>query len=207
MGAAGTHRVAQGGDLRPFTVPNAITLLRLACIPVFLWLLFAEDDRVAAGWLLAMLGATDWMDGWVARRFDQVSTLGKVFDPTVDRLLLLVAVIAITVDGSVPAWVALLALLREGLVSVAAIALAAMGARRMDVTWLGKTGTFMSMIAFPLFLAANSDLSWADEAEVAAWCFVLPGLAIGYWAAIAYIPLARQALAEGRAEHTGGPVS
>jgi len=86
------------------TVPNLITLLRLCCLPVFLWLLLGRDDRAAAAWLLGGLGATDWVDGWVARRFDQVSEFGKMFDPTADRLLFLVAIVAILVDGSAPAW-------------------------------------------------------------------------------------------------------
>ena len=72
-------------------------------MPLFLWLLFGRDNRLAAAWLLAVLGATDWVDGYIARRFNQVSTLGKVLDPTADRLLLAVGVISILVYGSVPA--------------------------------------------------------------------------------------------------------
>lgn len=63
---------------RPFTIPNLLSLIRLACIPLFVWLLFGRDDRAAAAILLAVLGSTDWFDGWIARRFDQVSELGKL---------------------------------------------------------------------------------------------------------------------------------
>ena len=74
-----------------WTVPNAITVVRLACIPWFLWLLFEEGNRTDAALLLGTLGATDWVDGWIARRFDQVSEVGKLLDPTADRLLLVAA--------------------------------------------------------------------------------------------------------------------
>ncbi|HBM55678.1 MAG TPA: CDP-diacylglycerol--glycerol-3-phosphate 3-phosphatidyltransferase, partial [Acidimicrobiaceae bacterium] len=130
-----------------WTVPNAISVARIACIPWFVWLLFAAEDRTAAALLLGALGATDWVDGWIARRFDQISEVGKVLDPTADRFLLLVAAPAMIIDGSVPTWFAVAALLREVLVGVAALVLAGFGARRIDVTWWGKTGTFALLFA------------------------------------------------------------
>lgn len=187
-----------GAD-RVFTVPNAITVVRLLLIPVFLWLLFAQDDRVGAAVLLAVLGATDWVDGFLARRWDQVSTLGKILDPTADRLLLVVSVISILIAGAVPIWVAALTFLREGLVAATALTLASLGAKRIDVTWAGKAGTFGLMFAYPLFLAGSSTLSWAGAAEVLAYVFAIPGLALSYWSAAGYVPLARKALADGRA--------
>jgi cardiolipin synthase len=188
---------------RILTVPNVITLLRLACLPLFLYLLFGRDNRAAAGWLLAALGATDWVDGYVARRFGQVSTLGKILDPVADRLLFFVAVGGILIDGSVPWLVAVLVLVREALVAGATLALAAMGARRIDVTWVGKAGTFGLMVAFPLFLAAESTLGWRDTGEVLAWIAVVPGLVLSYVSMAMYIPLGRRALREGRASRTG----
>ena len=98
--------VEERTDWKPFTVPNLISLLRLCCIPVFIWLLFGKNDRWAAALMLGALGASDWVDGYIARRFNQVSELGKVLDPTADRLMLLVAIFAIMVDGSVAIWVA-----------------------------------------------------------------------------------------------------
>ena len=94
------------------TIPNVISLARLLCVPVFLWLLFGVERRVAAFVLLALLGATDWVDGWIARHFDQGSEVGKVLDPTADRVLLFAAVAALLVDGSVPLWVGVLVLVR-----------------------------------------------------------------------------------------------
>ena len=183
---------------RILTVPNVITVVRLCLLPVFLWLLFGKDDRANAAWLLAFLGSTDFLDGYIARHFNQVSDLGKVLDPVADRLLLFVGVGGILVDGSVPTWFAIAVLVREGLVAGATLALAALGARRIDVTWSGKAGTFWLMIAFPFFLASESTLGWADQAEVLAWVAGLPGLALSWWAAALYVPMARVALREGR---------
>jgi cardiolipin synthase (CMP-forming) len=188
------------GEDRIFTVPNVISFVRLLMIPVFLYLLFGRDSRAGAAGLLAGLGATDWVDGYIARHTHQVS---KILDPTADRLMLLVSVAAIIIDGAIPPIVAALVLFREGAVAVAALVLAAMGARRIDVTWYGKAGTFGLMFAIPFFLTAESTIGWRDTAEVLAWVCVVPGLLFGYIAALQYIPLGRKALAEGR---VGSPV-
>jgi cardiolipin synthase len=183
---------------RILTIPNAISVVRLCCIPLFLWLLFGQDDRHAAAWLLAVLGATDWVDGYIARRWNQVSTVGKVLDPTADRLLLGVGVVAILVDGSVPLAIGILTIVREVSVAIAVLVLAAMGARRIDVTWSGKSGTFGQMVAYPLFLVSHADVGWADTARVIAWIVIVPSLVFAYKAMAEYVPLARQALAAGR---------
>jgi cardiolipin synthase (CMP-forming) len=185
---------------RILTVPNVISVIRLCCLPLFLYLLFGRENRAAAAGLLAALGCTDWVDGYIARHFDQVSDLGKVLDPVADRLLFFVAAGGILIDGSVPAWFAITVLVREAVVAVATLVLAALGARRIDVTWYGKAGTFGLMVAFPLFLAGESTVGWADTAEVLAWVAGIPGLALSLYAAALYVPLARRALAEGRAD-------
>ena len=118
-------------------------------------------------------------------------------------LLFFVAAAGILIDGSVPPWFAVIVLVRETLVGGATIVLAALGARRIDVTWFGKAGTFGLMIAFPLFLASHSDLSWADAAGVLAWVAGIPGLVLSLYAAVLYIPIARRALREGRAVPSG----
>ena len=84
---------------RIWTIPNLISVVRLACVPVFLWLLWGEDEPIAAAVLLAVLGATDWVDGYIARHFDQGSELGKILDPIADRVLLVAAAVALLVDG------------------------------------------------------------------------------------------------------------
>ena len=192
------------GEGRVLTIPNVISLLRLACIPLFWWLLIVQDRRAAAAYLLAGLGATDWVDGWIARRFKQVSALGKVLDPTADRLMLIVGIVALLVDGSLPVVVGALSIIRESLVALVSVVLGAMGVRRIDVTWWGKTGTFLLMFAFPLFLASHAGFWWENEAGLAAWAFVVPGLIISYVSACGYVPIARQALAERGIEQKQG---
>lgn len=187
------------GAGRILTVPNVISAVRLGCVPVFLWLLFAQEDRLAAASLLALLGATDWVDGWIARRYHQVSTVGKILDPTADRIMLITAILAIAIDGSVPWWFAALALGREVAVACAALVLGALGARRIDVTWWGKAGTFLSMTSFPLFLAGHADWPADDLCLLLAWAVGIPGLVISWYAAAAYLPAAVEALRQGRA--------
>jgi cardiolipin synthase len=193
-----------GRDDRILTIPNLITLVRLCCLPIFLWLLFGRDNRAGAAALLAALGTTDFVDGYIARHFDQSSNLGKVLDPVADRLLFFVGAGGILVDGAVPTWFAVVVLVREALVAVATLVLAALGARRIDVTWFGKAGTFGLMIAFPLFLGSESTLGWRDTAEVLAWVAGIPGLAFSLYAAVLYVPIARRALIEGRTGSLAG---
>ena len=183
---------------RVLTVPNVISLVRLLCVPVFLYLLFGRDNRVAAAVLLAVLGATDWVDGYIARRYDQVSTVGKVLDPTADRLLLVVGIVAILIDGSVPAILAWLAVAREVAVAALALSLAALGARRIDVSWAGKCGTFLLMAAFPLFLVGNGE----GVAAAIGWPLAVAGLGFSWYSAAAYVPQGLAALREGRGTRT-----
>src|SRR5436305_14349554 len=126
-------------DQRVVTIPNLISVVRLLCAPVFVWLL-VDDEPVAAAVVLAALGASDWVDGWIARHFDQGSNLGKVLDPVADRVLLLVAAIALLVDGSVPIVVGVLVLVREAMVSVAVLVLAMAGDPPLQVAWAGQGG-------------------------------------------------------------------
>ena len=183
-----------------WTIPNAFTLLRLLLLPVLLYVLFGLENRAAAGFLLGGLSATDWVDGYLARRLGQVSEFGKVFDPTVDRLLFVVATIAIIVDGSIPLWFALAVLFREVAVGLMmAIATVVFKMPRIDVTYLGKLATFLLMFAVPGFLVGNSDIAGADAFEIASWLVGIPGLILSYWTGIAYIPQVRRAVAAGTA--------
>jgi cardiolipin synthase (CMP-forming) len=194
-GEGAGERAGEPTTLGVFTLANLITLLRLLTLPVFLWLLFSEENRGAAAAVLALAGATDFVDGYVARHFGQGSEFGKVFDPVADRLLFFVGISAILVDGSAPRWFCIAVLARELVVASATVALAVAGAPRIDVTWYGKAGTFGLMFAFPLFLAGASDLEVADVFEVLAWVAGVPGIVLSYYAAFLYVPLARAALA------------
>jgi cardiolipin synthase (CMP-forming) len=184
---------------RILTAPNVITLARLLCIPLFLWLLFGLHRQSIAAVLLAVLGATDWVDGHVARRYHQVSTFGKVLDPTADRLLVGTAVIAVIVHGAVPLWFGLATVIREALVSLMVVLLAALGAARIDVLWVGKAGTFGLMCAYPMFLLSYGTATWQGPIRVAAWICGAVGLTLGWVAAAGYVAPARTALRQGRA--------
>ncbi len=192
---------------RIVTVPNAITLVRLACIPLFVWLLFGADRQIAAALLLGALGATDWVDGFVARRYHQVSTLGKVLDPVADRVLVATAVITITIHGAVPVWFGAATLAREVVVSVAVLLLASLGAKRIDVLWVGKAGTFALMFSYPAFLLGDGDARWQRPFLVLAWVTGIIGLTLAWVAAGTYLPVARKALAAGRKARTEGATS
>lgn len=183
---------------RLLTVPNVISVIRLACVPWFVYLVFGAEDLAAAAYLLAVLGTTDWVDGYIARRFDQVTTFGKVFDPTVDRIMLVVAGVSILASDAMPLWFGLAALGRELLIAIAGVIVYSLGAARIDVQLIGKAGAMGLMIAFPLFLASASDLSWNDDARVLAWLVGIPGLVLSWLSVIRYVRLAKDALRTGR---------
>jgi cardiolipin synthase len=183
-------------------VPNVISVIRLLCVPLFLWLVWGADEEVAAGLLAAGLGATDWVDGWIARHFDQGSELGKILDPAADRVLLVAVAIAVLTKGPpVPVQIVVwLMLAREVLIAAATIVLALAGARRIDVVWAGKAGTLALMFSLPMFLGADATTgSWHAFFIVGAWIFAIGGVILGYYAAFKYVPAARDALREGRA--------
>src|SRR3984957_14004847 len=129
-------RKRRGGEDRILSLPNVVTTARLVLVPLFVWLLAQPHHRdwFSAAVLLAVLGSTDWVDGQLARRLDQVTNLGKILDPTADRVLLATATIGILTVGAVPTPIAVIAIVREALVAIAALTLAALGARRIDVT-------------------------------------------------------------------------
>lgn len=189
---------AEEGLDRILTVPNLLSVLRLLFVPVFAWELLGAHHPYSAAWILAVLGATDWVDGYVARHFGQVSTLGKVLDPTADRVLVATAVVSAAVSGAVPVWLCVVVGTREVLVSAAVLVLGALGAPRIDVVWVGKAGTLALMVAFPLFLVAHSAASWRGAAHVAEWVFALPAIALSWSALLSYLGPARRGWAEAR---------
>ena len=182
-----------------WTWPNLITLIRLGCLPIFLWLLLGRDDRAAAAWILLGLGATDWVDGWVARRFNQVSEFGKMFDPTADRLLFIVGLVAIMIDGSAPLWFCLLVIAREVLFGgTVAILTLFFKMERFDVTYLGKWATFLLMGVFPAFVMNASEIRFHEFFGAAAWIAGPIGLALSYYTAWLYVPTIRASLKNNR---------
>ena len=198
----GAHRSSRptshvSGEVdRLLTVPNVVTLIRLLCLPLYLYLLFVRDNRAAAGWLLGGLCATDWVDGYLARRLGQVSEFGKKFDPIVDRLLFMVAIVGMLVDGAGPAWFLVTVLAREVLVGGAvAIATLFYGMERFDVTFLGKVATALLMFAVPGFLIGDSDFPGHQVFWVGSWIVGIPGLMLSFVTAVDYLAKIRAGVA------------
>ena len=185
---------------RILTIPNIITAVRLLCLPIFWWLLFSRRQPFQAALLLGALGATDWVDGFVARRYHQVSNFGKIFDPTADRLLFMVGIAGIMFADGAPRWLCWVVLGREVVVGGTTVIITALGSKPVSVTWFGKAGAFCLMFAFPLFLGGSSDNGYREVFNALAWMFAVPGVVLSYYAAARYVPEWRVNLAEARAE-------
>ncbi len=190
---------ADVGSRRYLTAPNLFTLLRLCCLPLFLHLLYGRDNLAAAGWVLLAIGLTDWVDGWLARRFDQVSEFGKVFDPIADRILFFVSLIGIILYPIAPLWFFWAVLVREVVFGGAvAIATVAFKMQRFDVTYWGKLATFLLMGAIPAFVVGESTFPLHEFFTVLGYAVGVPGLILSYWTAVAYAPTIRASLRAGR---------
>lgn len=192
-----TERSREGGEaprLRIFTIPNLITALRLACLPVFCWLLLGEQRLTEAGLLLGGLGATDWLDGFLARKLGQSSKFGAVFDPVADRLLFFVSVTACAVGGHIPIWFCALVLARELLVSAGTLYLACKRVTWLGVNAYGKAGSFGLMFAVPLLILGASELEGARGIRLAGWVTGALFLVVAWYGAYLYLKPARAAL-------------
>ena len=189
------------GEDRVLTVPNALSALRLVCLPVFVVLLAQphERGRPAAAFLLAGAAFTDVLDGYIARHFDQVSTLGKMADPLVDRALVLCALVGATVIGDLPIWLVVVIALREGVVLAGSgLLLFFSRTTRIDVSRAGKAGALGMMMALPLFILAHAPFRYHEAALVVAWVAVGAGQVLAWAAVVQYVPKARSAWAAGR---------
>ncbi|HEY6629388.1 MAG TPA: CDP-alcohol phosphatidyltransferase family protein [Acidimicrobiia bacterium] len=179
---------------RVFTIPNLVSFIRLLGVGVFWWLLLVEDNIEAAAWLVFIIGWTDWIDGYLARRLNQVSNLGKILDPVADRLMIASAVIGGLIVGVLPVVVGVLLIAREVLVGGVALYLAARGGGTVDVRYAGKLATFLLYGAVPgFYLAAAGFLEWL--LLPASWIAAIIGLALYWYVAILYIGDSRRRLA------------
>ncbi|MFC4003460.1 CDP-alcohol phosphatidyltransferase family protein [Prauserella oleivorans] len=164
-----------------------LSLLRLAGVPVFLWLLLGPEED---GWALAVLvfsALTDWLDGKLARWLDQASRLGQLLDPAADRLYIAATLVAFLVRGIVPWWVVAALLGRELLVGVALLVLRRNGFAPPEVTYVGKGATFNLMYAFPLLLLTQGASTAAEIARPFAYAFTIWGGALYLWSGALYI--------------------
>jgi cardiolipin synthase len=173
-------------DLRVWTVPNALSVLRLCGVPLFLWLVLGPE---ADGWALGVLmlsGVTDYLDGYLARRLDQASRLGQILDPVADRLYILAVVVGLALRDIVPWWFALILPLRDLLLWGLVPILRTRGYSALPVHFLGKAATFNLLYAFPLLLLGDGTGSVATLAKVFGWGFAVWGIGLYWWAGVLY---------------------
>jgi cardiolipin synthase len=170
-----------------WTVPNALSVLRLLGVPVFLWLLLGPHADVAALLVLAGAGFTDWLDGVLARALHQTSRLGALLDPAADRLYILTTLIGLVVRGIIPWWLAAILIGRDLLLLLTVPGLRRRGLTALPVNYLGKAATFALLYAFPLLLLGTYDGPVARVAEPIAWAFTLWGTGMYLWAGIVYV--------------------
>ncbi|GAB2842732.1 CDP-alcohol phosphatidyltransferase family protein [Lentzea nigeriaca] len=172
---------------RLLTIPNLLSVLRLAGVPLFLYLLLGPR---ADGWALLVLvfaGLSDWLDGKLARWLDQTSKLGALLDPAADRLYVFCTLLAFVVRDIVPLWIALVLVGREVVVGICLLVLRQRGWGPFEVTYLGKAATFNLLYAFPLLLLAQGDSGWAQVAQPFAYAFTAWGGALYLWSALLYV--------------------
>jgi cardiolipin synthase len=192
--------VVEIGPTKIATLPNLITLIRLLTLPVFVTMLLVNEQRAGAALLLGVLGMTDWVDGWIARRFNQTSQFGMVFDPFVDRTLFVVGTGSVLIDGGVPLWFCVCILVREVFVGLMMTIGTLVGMQRFPVSIWGKRYTFLLMTAVPLLLLGTSTHVTADAAWLGGWFLGIPGLVMSYVVGVLYIPVVLRNVRLGRAE-------
>jgi len=172
---------------RVLTVPNLLSAIRLALIPVFVYLLLVKH---ADGWAVAILmfsGASDWADGKIARTLNQSSRLGVLLDPAVDRLYMVTVPIALAVGGIVPWWFIITLLVRDALLAATLPVLRSRGLSALPVTYVGKAATFCLMAGFPLVLLGRYDAQWSRVAGAFGWAFLIWGLYMYLWSFVQYV--------------------
>jgi cardiolipin synthase len=177
---------------RVVTVPNALSVLRLLGVPVFLWLLLGPHADVAALVVLALSGISDWADGVLARRLNQESTLGALLDPAVDRLYILATLVGLTLRHIIPWWLAAVIVGRDLLLALTLPILRRHGYGPPPVHYLGKAATFCLLYAFPLLLLGAHHGTVADVARPIAWAFTIWGTALYLWAGALYLVQVQQ---------------
>lgn len=171
---------------RVLTVPNLLSFARLLGVPVFLWLILVPQADVAAFVLLVVAGASDWVDGYLARRLNQRSRLGVLLDPLADRLYIAATLLGLALRGIIPWWLVGILVARELLLLTLLPRLRRAGRVALPVTYVGKSGTFALLWGFPLLLLGGLP-SFGTAAAAFGWAFALWGTYLYWWAGIRYV--------------------
>jgi cardiolipin synthase len=178
------------GDVRDrvLTVPNALSVLRLVLVPVFLYLLLVIDARGWAVGVLMFSGFSDWADGKIARLVaNQSSRLGELLDPAVDRIYMVTVPVALAIYGAVPWWIVGTLLGRDVVLAATLPVLRGRGLTALPVTYIGKAATFALMSGFPLILLGQWDALWSRVVLACGWAFLIWGIAMYLWSAVLYL--------------------
>ncbi len=178
---------ATGASDRVVTIPNALSVLRLLGVPVFLWLLLGPHADLAALLVLVASGFTDWLDGVLARALNQTSRLGAMLDPVADRLYILATLVGLVIRDIIPWWLAAALVGRDLLLSFAVWRMRAHGIGPFTVHYLGKAATFCLLYAFPFLLLGTYHGPVADTARALAWAFTIWGSAMYLYAGAVYL--------------------
>jgi len=174
-----------------FTLPNLMSFARLLGIPLFLWLLLAQHDDVWALVVLICAGASDWLDGAVARATGQVSRLGALLDPLADRLYIAATILGLAVRGFIPWALVVILVARDVMLLTLVPYLRSRGMLTLPVTVLGKAATFCLLWGFP-FLLLTGQPGWLGVfCSAAGWAFSLWGVGLYWWAGFSYVAIAR----------------
>ena len=176
------------------TIPNLVTFIRLLGVPFFWWVLLVHENIALAGGLIFVIGLTDWLDGYLARKLDQVTELGTVLDPIADRAMIASAVIGGLIVGALPGIVGWGLLVREFVMAAIALTLVVRNAGPLKVRWLGKAATFFLYGAIPFFYLAKGDFVSAVFLP-AGWFFGGIGLVLYWYVVVQYVGDARGLLA------------
>lgn len=181
---------------RVWTVPNAISGLRLLTIPLFAWLALVPEQDAAAALVLVIGGITDFLDGYLARRWNQVTRLGQLLDPIADRLSTITVLVVLLIRGVVPLWFVAILVLRDVILAVQMARLKGRGVTGLPVNFVGKAATFNLMIAFPLLLwGADPQGMFEEIARVAGWGFALWGTGMYVYSGVLYLRQSREVMA------------
>jgi cardiolipin synthase (CMP-forming) len=179
------------------TVPNGLSVARILLTPAFVWLIVDQDTTFIGLLLFGVVVSTDWLDGYVARRTGQVSDLGKMLDPTADRLAIAAGLVALVVRGAFPLWAALLILVRDLAVVVVGVLLLVTRKVRIEVRFVGKVATFSLVVAIGLIAWGNLGYPFHSAAEAVGWVMYAVGIVQYYVAAVLYAGDVRRALESG----------
>jgi cardiolipin synthase len=171
---------------RVLTVPNILSFIRLGLVPVFLALLIAGED-VFALVVLVVSSVSDYLDGVIARRFNQITRLGQLLDPAADRLFIFAALIGLSVRGILPWWLAAIIIGRDVVLLGVGIVLANFGYGPLPVHHLGKVATFCLFYALPIIMIGQAFEASSWLANPIGWAFAIWGAFLYWWAGVIYL--------------------